>query len=96
VPEVRLTRNAERDLRRIGPGPERTRIVAALKALSTDAAYLDIKALVGAKHWLRLRVGDYRLLYWQRPDNVYEIGRIVHRRDLDASIATLPVPDSEG
>jgi mRNA-degrading endonuclease RelE of RelBE toxin-antitoxin system len=96
VPEVRLIRNAERDLRRIGPGPERKRVVAALKALGADAAGLDIQALAGAKSWLRLRVGDCRLLYWQRPDNVCEIGRIVHRRDLDAGVATLPVADPEG
>jgi len=96
VPEVRLTRNAERDLRRIGPGPERTRVITALRALGTDAANLDVKALAGAKPWLRLRVGDYRLLYWQRPDDAYEVARIVHRRDLDASVATLPDAEPEG
>src|SRR5262249_29729441 len=94
VPEVRLTRNAERDLRRLGP--ERTRIVAAPRALSPDGAYLATKALAGVKPWLPLRVGDYRLLYWQRPDNAHEIGRIVHRRDLDASVAALPAADPEG
>jgi len=95
VPEVRLTRNAERDLRRIGVGPQRTRILAALRTLGADAANLDIKALAGAKPWLRLRVGDYRLLYWQRPDNAYEVARIVHSRDLDASVATLPDAEPE-
>jgi mRNA-degrading endonuclease RelE of RelBE toxin-antitoxin system len=59
-----------------------------------DAANLDIKALTGAKPWLRLRVGDYRILYWQRPEDVYEVGRIVHRRDLDASAASLPAVDA--
>jgi len=95
VPEVRLTRNAERDLRRIGVGPQRTHILAALRTLDADAANLDIKALAGAKPWLRLRVGDHRLLSWQRPDNAYEVARIVRRRDLDASVATLPDAEPE-
>ena len=95
MPEVRLTRTAERDLRRIGPGPQRTRIVTVLRALGHDAANLDIKALAGAKPWLRLRVGDHRLLYWQRPDNAYEIVRIVHRSDLDTAVAALPPADPD-
>lgn len=32
MPEVRLTRSAERDLRRIGAGQQRTRLIAALRA----------------------------------------------------------------
>ncbi len=91
MPEVRLRRNAERDLRRIGPGPQRKRIAAALTALGADMANLDIKALAATSPWRRLRVGDYRVLYWQRPDNVYEVGRIVHRSDLDEAAANLPV-----
>ena len=94
MPDVRLARNAERDLRRVGAGPQRKRIVAALIELGADSANLDIKALTGAKPWLRLRVGDYRILYWLRPDDVYEVGRIVHRRDLDASAASLPTVDA--
>jgi hypothetical protein len=38
----------------------------------------------------RLRVGDYRVLFRQRPGDVYEVDRIVHRSDLDASAAGLP------
>lgn len=93
VPEVRLTRKAERDLRRIGPGPQRQRIAASLTSLGADMANLDIKALAGARPWRRLRTGDYRILYWSRPDGVYEVGRIVHRRDLDAAAADLPAID---
>jgi hypothetical protein len=87
-----LTRSAERDLRRIGPGPPRKRIAATLTALGAEMANLDIKALVGANPWRRLR-GDYRVLYWQRPDSAYEVGRIVHRSDLDAAAAKLPAVD---
>lgn len=90
MPEVRLTHHAERDLRRLGPGPQRKRIVAALTGLGAEMPNLDIKALAGARPWRRLRVGDYRILYWQRLDDAYEVARIVHRRDLDAAAAALP------
>jgi mRNA-degrading endonuclease RelE of RelBE toxin-antitoxin system len=90
VPEVCLTRNAEKDLRRIGPGVQRKRIAAALTALGADMTNLDVKPIVIAKPWRRLRVGDYRVLYRQRPGDVYEVDRIVHRSDLDASAAGLP------
>jgi hypothetical protein len=40
-----------------------------------------------------MRVGDYRVLYWQPSDGVYEVERIVHRRDLDAAAANLPRAD---
>lgn len=93
VPEIRLTRVAEKDLRRIGPGPNRARIVAALTDLADDKPNLDIKSLVGSRPWRRLPVGDYRVLYWQRPDDVYEVGRIVHRSALDAAAANLPEAD---
>jgi len=62
---------------------------------------LDIKALQGRTPWLRLRSGDYRLLYRPlRPDELaqrpadseagYLIERIVHRRDLEQAVVTLP------
>ncbi len=46
-----------------------------------------VKALQGARPWLR--VGDYRVLYALAPGDVYEIERIVHRRDLDSAAAGL-------
>jgi mRNA-degrading endonuclease RelE of RelBE toxin-antitoxin system len=89
VPDVTLRPRAERDLRQIGPGPERSRIVARLRELGSDAANLDIKALAGAAPWLRLRVGDYRVRY--RPaGEVLVFERIVHRRDLDRAVDGLP------
>jgi mRNA-degrading endonuclease RelE of RelBE toxin-antitoxin system len=89
VPDVTLRPRAERELRQIGPGPERSRIIARLRELSSDAANLDIKALAGAAPWLRLRVGDYPVLY--RPaGEVLVVERIVHRRDLDRAVDGLP------
>lgn len=102
---VQLARSAERDLRRMGSGPERTRILRALtETLEAEPtpANADIKPLVGAEPWLRLRVGDWRVIY--RPltieerrattlpseadtaDEVYLVARIVTCRELERAV----------
>lgn len=92
VIDLTLRPRAERDLHKIGPGPDRARIVARLRDLSADAHNLDIKALAGASPWLRLRVGDYRVLY--RPaGGAYVVERIVNRRELDRAVEALPAAD---
>jgi mRNA-degrading endonuclease RelE of RelBE toxin-antitoxin system len=135
---VELAPAAERDLKRIGPRPDRKALVDALTVGLTAIPppdNLDIKALRGALPWLRLRVGDYRILYrpltpfevktlvdnralqtevkrlreqrgrvnmtetfpavvrrqQQYPEAGFLIARIVHRRDLDRAVRTLPL-----
>jgi mRNA interferase RelE/StbE len=44
-------------------GPVRKRIRAAIDALATDPRPPGAKALVGMSGVLRVRVGDYRILY---------------------------------
>jgi len=67
---------------------------------------LDAKAIAGRSPWLRLRVGDWRLLYRPlRADELRKLAlirgapvepgtvfveRIVNRRDLERVIAALP------
>jgi hypothetical protein len=75
-------------------------VLDALDRLAEGAESLDIKALQGAAPWLRLRVGDVRVLY--RPmtsDEVralpgssstgYLVARIVNRRNLERAMETL-------
>jgi mRNA-degrading endonuclease RelE of RelBE toxin-antitoxin system len=101
---VELSGEARRDLKRLGPGPDRKAVIDALTAVP-QAENLDIKALEGATPYLRLRVGDYRIIY--RPLDPAEIAevarrrglpkvgagylvtRIVHRRDLERAVASL-------
>lgn len=93
---VVLSRRAERDLRRIASG-DLDRIGGALTALATAAdVNLDVKALAGAAPWLRLRVGDYRILYraiqpeeGAQVDARWLVARVVQRRDLERAVATL-------
>jgi mRNA-degrading endonuclease RelE of RelBE toxin-antitoxin system len=145
---IELASKAKHDLKRLGPGPDRKAVTDALTVGLTAIPppdNLDVKALQGALPWLRLRVGDYRILYrpltlfelqalelrtrsrirerkfrelmrdgklqeltWressreleelldpERPREYPKVGflvaRIVHRRDLDRAVRTLPI-----
>lgn len=96
APGVVLSRRAERDLRRLGRGEPLARIREALEGLAAGGGDLDIKPLAGAEPWLRLRVGDYRILYrpiergeGRDPNARWLVARIVHRRDLARAVGTL-------
>jgi len=75
--------------------PTRTRVVAALETLPTPSANADVKALKGASPWLRMRVGDWRILY--RPLTEIElpstpgalVARVVHRSELERTVSGL-------
>ncbi len=68
---VQLARAAERDLRRMGPGPERTRILRALtETWRPSRPRPTPTSSLGAAPWLRLRVGDWRVIY--RPLTIEE------------------------
>lgn len=101
---VELSKRAQRDLRKIGRGPIGDQVVAAMRVnlrANPMPENADVKALQGAAPWLRLRSGDYRIIY--RPltaaelKNVgaakgrpgYLVERLVDRRDLDKAIAQL-------
>jgi len=95
LPNIEISRRAMRDLRKLASGDVR-RVRGGLEALSAAAANLDVKAVANRAPWLRLRVGELRVLY--RPLNVDEldkdtekwlISRVVHRRELDRAIASL-------
>jgi mRNA interferase RelE/StbE len=96
-PRIEIARRAVRDLRRMD-GPQRRRIREALEALAAGAGNLDVKALAGRSPWLRMRVGDWRVLY--RPLTQEEaadggpgwlVARVVDRRDLERSVRSLSV-----
>jgi mRNA interferase RelE/StbE len=58
---LRLTRSAEKDLRRLDP-PIRTRVLKGLDRLQADDRSLDIRRLTGSEHY-RLRIGDWRIIF---------------------------------
>jgi mRNA-degrading endonuclease RelE of RelBE toxin-antitoxin system len=78
---VELLSKAKQDLKRVGPGPDRKAIIDALTVGLTALPppdNLNVKALKGAAPWLRLRVGDYRILY--RPLSQFELQALEERR----------------
>ena len=77
---VELSRQAVRDLRKVTHAAGLERIEAALtEQLTADPPpnNLDIKALQGRTPWLRLRVGDWRIIY--RPLTREELDRLKGR-----------------
>jgi mRNA-degrading endonuclease RelE of RelBE toxin-antitoxin system len=91
---IELATRAVRDLRKL-PRSDRERIREALSALAVDAGNLDVKALTGRAPWLRMRVGDWRVLY--RPLLEDEAGggsgllvaRVINRRELERAVRSL-------
>ena len=93
---LEVARRARRDLRQLD-----VRFVEAIEAAlapNPPAGNLDIKGVQGRRPWLRLRLGDHRVLF--RPltqrecrdlqvERGYLIARVVDRRDLYRAIRTL-------
>ena len=73
---------AERDLRTL-PAAILARLDARMRALANNPRPRGAERIRGTRGGLRLRVGDYRILY--RVDDaqqVVTIGRVGHRRDV--------------
>lgn len=86
-----MSLRAERDLRRMGAGANRQRVRQALESLGENTPNLDIKALQGHSPWLRMRIGDYLILFrpiteGEEDERSYLVARIVHRRDLAQAV----------
>jgi mRNA-degrading endonuclease RelE of RelBE toxin-antitoxin system len=103
VYRVELSKRALRDLRRIDH-KSRKRLLDLLEndlAAEPQPANLDIKNLAGRTPWLRLRRGEYRVLYRPltsselralntREQAGFLVERIIDRGDLDRAASTLP------
>lgn len=79
---VEIQASAQRTYRKL-PDDARRRIKAALLALEHSPRPVGCKAMVGRPGHLRIRVGDYRVIYTVRDSTlvvlVVELG---HRRDV--------------
>jgi len=63
--------------------PVRSRVGDAVEALAQDPRPAGVKAIVGADGVLRIRVGDYRVLYMIDDDElVVLVVTAGHRRDI--------------
>jgi mRNA interferase RelE/StbE len=77
-----IDQRARKHLERLDPVIQR-RIAKAIDALTTDPEPAGCKSLRGMTDVLRVRVGDYRILYQlARADHVVQVIDIDHRRDI--------------
>jgi len=103
VNHIELSKRALKDLRRIDHA-NRRRLLNLLEqdlAAEPQPPNLDVKPLVGRAPWLRLRRGDYRVVYRPLTDaelrtlpsgehTGFLVERIIDRGDLERATATLP------
>jgi mRNA interferase RelE/StbE len=77
--ELRWTARAVKDARRLDH-QTRVRIVDAIETLANDPATADVRPLAGQETRWRLRVGDWRVIFWFDPaDNAIYVARVAHR-----------------
>jgi mRNA interferase RelE/StbE len=80
---VQLKPAAWRDLKKIKDQAVLRRIGAAIDGLATNPRPLEVKALQGDPSILRIRVGDYRILYTiEDAVLLVLVVRIGHRREV--------------
>jgi mRNA interferase RelE/StbE len=73
---------AERDVRRLPPAILR-RVDARLQALTEQPRPPGVRPIEGTQGGLRMRVGDYRILYHvDDAERLITIVRVRHRRDV--------------
>jgi mRNA interferase RelE/StbE len=79
---VTLRPAARRRLAKLDPIISK-RIVAALDALAEDPRPPGVRALTGHHGWLRLRVGDWRMVYEVHDNELHVLViEIAHRREV--------------
>ena len=77
---IRIRESAAKELRRVSK-PDRARIVAAIDRL-VETPHLGAALKGGLRGLRRLRVGDYRVVYEVRNDElIVLVVRVAHRRD---------------
>ena len=78
-----LKRSAADELENIGSDRDRRRIADRIRGLADDPRPVGCARLAGRKDRLRLRQGDYRILYSiDEEKRVVTVVRIAHRRDV--------------
>lgn len=82
VSKIELTPAAVRQLRKLD-GMVRRRIVTAIDRLAVTPRPAGVKALTGHADLLRIRVGDYRVIYTVRDEQlVVLVIAATHRREV--------------
>ena len=84
---IRIKKSAARELKRLAK-PDRIRIVAAIDRLA-ETPHLGATLKGDLRGLRRLRVGDHRVVYEVRDDElIVLVVRIAHRRDVYRQVPT--------
>jgi mRNA interferase RelE/StbE len=81
--EINLTRTFQKEVRSLS-APLKIRILAVIERVAEAESLSDIpnlKIMEGAHNYFRIRLGDYRIGVFKRPDNVIEFQRVGTRGD---------------
>ncbi len=78
---IEWKQSAEKELRQVSKDV-RVRVIRAVEALGDQPMPRNARKLIGADQTYRLRVGDYRVIYFVHTSPlIIEIVRVRHRRD---------------
>ena len=80
--KISFRRSVERDFKRIDR-KEIPRLMSAIELLTENPFPINSRKLVGSEFTYRLRVGDYRVVYFIKAEHQeIEIERVRHRKDV--------------
>ena len=83
---VQARPRVRKDLRKLDP-TARSGLLAAMRALADDPRPAGARPLKGHRPWLRIRVGDYRVIYTvDDRDQVVTVAVVGPRRDVYRSL----------
>jgi len=79
--EVRIKPSASREIRKLSKRVQ-SGIIVALEALAVDPRPHGVRKLTAADDLYRVRVGDYRVIYQVRDEDLLVlVVKVAHRRD---------------
>jgi mRNA interferase RelE/StbE len=79
--KILIKKSAEKDLDGINE-PYLSAIINGIDSLRENPRNINVKKLVNRSNEYRLRVGDYRVLFFiEEEDKAIKISRVIHRKD---------------
>jgi mRNA interferase RelE/StbE len=79
--QIVVSKSAAKEIRKLQK-LDLQRVLAAIASLSENPRPFGYKKLVASKNVNRIRIGDYRVLYWiEDTVRIVEISGVKHRRE---------------
>jgi len=79
--EIVINTSAQKDIKRL-PAQEVKKIIPSIRSLAYDPRPSGCKKLVNSKNKYRVRVGDYRVLYFIEDQiRIEEVSAVKHRHE---------------